>query len=135
MIDAAQIEAAINKAYELATQHPSINPPPFLLWCSASKRPGLSKLKIFGKVMTRMGKMGIPIGDLPDGQPNYIAKAAWSVISEMVDAIDFDMKVEGALGVGEIQIAGVTSAGMAVTAQNINMPKIACVSTKGGGPV
>tara|TARA_B100001094_G_scaffold58842_1_gene54304 strand:- start:1877 stop:3952 length:2076 start_codon:yes stop_codon:yes gene_type:complete len=48
--------------------------PPFLLAASRLK-PGYSNLGAFEKFIGKMEAAGLPIGDLPDGSPNQMAKA------------------------------------------------------------
>lgn len=47
----------------------SVNP--YLIWCSAFKRPGLSVVRSYSNIVQALAKAGIPTGPCPDGQPNY----------------------------------------------------------------
>lgn len=66
---------------------PTMELPPWLLWCVSIRRTGLSVGRIVANVYAWMQSAGIPTGPNPDGSPNLIGGMAAAITQSIVDEI------------------------------------------------
>jgi len=80
--------------------------PPFLV--AASKlRAGTSPLGAFEKLIGKLQKHGIPVGDMPDGSPNLMALFAFDVLQAQDEEMTDNASTENVIMTGTVNVAGI----------------------------
>ena len=75
-------------------------------------RPGLSVERSMVNYISEKRRLGIPVGNYPDGTPNYDELLARALISELYRAFHEDARVTAAVPPGiSLQAQGVSAAG------------------------
>tara|TARA_Y100000389_G_scaffold200051_1_gene239702 strand:+ start:1353 stop:1769 length:417 start_codon:yes stop_codon:yes gene_type:complete len=74
-------------------------------------RPGLDSDSISEEVISKFDKIGIPSGPLENGTPNVMEEYTRTVMSELVDAIQTDMRVDIAIDAGMTVLGSGANAG------------------------
>ena len=81
--------------------------PPFLV--AASKlRAGTSPLGAFEKLIGKLQKHGIPVGDMPDGTPNLMALFAFDMLQASDEEMTDNAATENVIMTGTVNVAGIT---------------------------
>lgn len=78
--------------------------PGIIMICSLAKRPGLSALISFGRIIQELEKSGMPTEPLPDGTPNMMNKMVHHVVCEVFRALKEDANIQVALAPGSVNI-------------------------------
>ena len=80
--------------------------PPFLV--AASKlRAGTSPLGAFEKLIGKLQKHGIPVGDMPDGTPNLMALFAFDMLQASDEEMTDNAATENVIMTGTVNVAGI----------------------------
>ena len=81
--------------------------PPFLV--AASKlRAGTSPLGAFEKLIGKLQKHGIPVGDMPDGSPNLMSLFAFDMLQASDEEMTDNAATENVIMTGTVNVAGIT---------------------------
>ena len=119
---------AISKAIEkaiTAARAPLTKIPAVILVCSAIQRPGLSAKTIAANIIRRQTEAGAPVGRAKDGSQNIAEAMEVIRVEEIVKALKMDARVDVALPLGALQVAGTveTAAGPGTfNGTNVNIP-------------
>lgn len=102
------VEAICKTILKVFNKH--LRPPaprlnPYLVWCSAFRKPGLSVNISVSNIIQDLSKKGIPTENGPDGQPNFTNKLVHSMVKEVYRALREDMNVQGATQPGMSGVA------------------------------
>ena len=89
-----------------------------MLLCSTIKRPGMSPMLITAKIIDQLGEKGVPIGVNIDGSPNLMNQMYFTVVSQIINAIKMDGKVEISIAPGAIVSSGFAN-GVPVISNNV----------------
>ena len=80
--------------------------PPFLV--AASKlRAGTSPLGAFEKLIGKLQKHGIPVGDMPDGSPNLMGLFAFDMFQAQDEETTDNATTENVIMTGTVNVAGI----------------------------
>lgn len=118
------ISSAIEKAIT-AARIPLTKIPAIILVCSAVQRPGLSAKTIAANIIKRQSEAGAPVGRAADGSQNIAEAMEVIRVEEMIKALKMDARVDVAIPLGSIQVAGTvqTVAGPGTfNGTNVNIP-------------
>jgi len=92
-----------------------------LIICAIAKRKGLSTINSTANVVEEMNKMGIPVGDMPDGSPNLTVGIEYSRWKEIVRTFHEDAKIQTSVTPGNTTFTGTgANAGGPVVVQGVN---------------
>lgn len=77
-----------------------------LIVCAIAKRKGLSVINSTANVIEDLNKMGIPIGDMPDGSPNLTIGIEYARWKEIVRTFHEDAKIQTSNVPGGVSFTG-----------------------------
>jgi hypothetical protein len=124
MIGIEQVSNSIKRLFDTTLRKPASIIPGIIMLCSLAKRPGLSPLISFGRIIQGIEKQGIPTEPLPDGSPNLMNIMMKEIVSETYRAIKEDMNIQVCLAPGTINVVatgGNAGGPVTVTGPNINV--------------
>ena len=104
MLGIENITNSIKNLFNTTLRKPASIIPGIIMLCSLAKRPGLSTLISYGKIIQEMAKEGIPTDTLPDGTPNMMNKMVYAVVKETFRALKEDVNIQVVLPPGSINI-------------------------------
>ncbi len=94
LIDRA-VEAARKPAEKIAA---------YMIYATARRRPGVSKIKIASEIITDNGKLGIETGPMPDGTENVVNEFVYNLTEKVIDTLKDDAMVECVIPIGSIVV-------------------------------
>ena len=74
----------------------------YLIYATAVRRPGVSKIKITSEIISDNAGLGINIGQMPDGTDNVVNQFVANVVEKVVDTLKDDSVVECVIPTGSI---------------------------------
>lgn len=74
----------------------------FLIYATATRRPGLSKIAITSDIISDNAPLGINTGQMPDGTENVVNQFVANVVEKVVDSLKDDALVECVIPTGSI---------------------------------
>jgi hypothetical protein len=93
-------------------------PTPLVL--AASTRSGMSETRAYNKMIDHMKKLGIPVGDLPDGSPNPNAVLEYLRIQVIMDELRNEAKIQVAIEpLGNVTSTGTDAVGIPVVTNGV----------------
>lgn len=78
--------------------------PPQLLYCIATKRPGVSASETAAKIISDNGMFGILTGENPDGTPNVVNQFTYNIVKHVFDEIKRNGVVQVSIPAGSIMV-------------------------------
>ena len=74
----------------------------YMIYATASQRPGLSKIKISSEIISDNEPLGINTGMMPDGTENVVNQFVSNMVEKLVDSLKDDAKVECVIPTGSL---------------------------------
>lgn len=109
-----------NKAID-AARKPANKLAAYLIYATATQRPGISKVKITSEIISDNATLGINIGQMPDGTDNVVNEFVYNVVEKVVDTLKDDTLVECVIPAGSLVVeANGANAGGPVVAVGTN---------------
>ena len=116
-----QITTLVNEALDIARK-PVTKLSGFLVYATAVQRPGVSKLKITGEIVSQNETLGINIGQMPDGTDNIVNAFVANFVEKLVDNLKDTAMVECVIPKGSVFVtAQGANAGGPVVAVGTNI--------------
>lgn len=78
--------------------------PPFLLYCTAIRRPGMSASEVASRVIANNAALGIETGDNPDGTPNVVNQYTYNIVKEVIEELKRNAVVHVAIPSNSIMV-------------------------------
>lgn len=104
MIGIESVTNSIKNLFNTTLRKPASIIPGIIMLCSLAKRPGLSTLISYGKIIQELSKCGMPTNPLPDGSANMMNKMVYSIVNEVYRALKEDVNIQVVLPPGSINI-------------------------------
>ncbi len=73
-----------------------------LIYATATRRPGLSKITITSNIISDNAPLGINTGQMPDGTENVVNQFVANVVEKVVDSLKDDALVECVIPIGSV---------------------------------
>ena len=80
--------------------------PPFLV-AASRLRAGTSPLGAFEKLVGKLQKHGIPVGDMPDGSPNLMSLFAFDMLQASDEEMTDNAATENVIMTGTVNVGGI----------------------------
>lgn len=120
-INIQEMLSLLDKAIE-AARKPAEIIAGYLIYATASARPGISKDTISAQIIAENATYGINTGQMPDGTENVVNKFVCNLVEKVVDEIKYSSKVECTIPKGSILVvAQGSNAGGTVVAVGTNV--------------
>jgi hypothetical protein len=108
---------------------PAFELPPWLLWCTAIRRDGMSSMRTTTRQIADLRNLGWDVSKNADGTTNRLVQLLYAVNNGIMQELKQHGVVKTAICTGQIQFMGTgANGGGPVTVNGIN---INCVNTSG----
>lgn len=74
----------------------------FMVYATARRRPGVSKIKISSEIISDNATLGINTGPMPDGGDNIVNEFVYNVVEKVIDTLKDDAMIECVIPRGSV---------------------------------